>query len=408
MTNLVQEQSAAVAGVTTGVIDKVEVTTFTVDTKNFARNYKSNVVGGSMVYTPGALYKRPVLMVRIHTSDGLIGEYANFAATGTVDQAIVAAKVAVGNRWHERELIWRTARRAGRPSNSYGLSFVDNALWDLAGKAYNASLSQLLGGFRETIPAYASCHNGDRLDNLPNKEAVVDFFLSLQERGWRGFKMHSWHEGNKWEEAENVRYMREKLGERTELMLDPACVFDSISDAIFVGKACEDVGFRWLEDPLRPLGVGIHQHKALREALNIPILQTEHVTGPEAKADFLLAGGTDILRADAHYDLGVTGCLKTIRFAESLGVSVEMHGPSPVHRHLVSAMQSTTMYECANVSPAMDDPSPKIYTCGYSDSVNAIAKDGTLTVPNRPGIGVEYDMDLVKRNHQATEVVTAV
>ncbi|WP_411035583.1 enolase C-terminal domain-like protein [Shinella sp. BYT-45] len=407
MTSHVKESDVAKASLTTGTIDKIEITTFTVDIKNFARNYKSNVVGGSMVYTPGAVYTRPVLLVRIFTSDGLVGEYGNFATTGTVDQAVVAAKVAVGNRWHERELIWRTARRAGRPSNSYGLSFVDNALWDLAGKAYNASLSQLLGGFREAIPAYASCHNGDRLDNLPDKEAVADFFIGLKEKGWKGFKMHSWHEGNKWEEAENVAYMREKLGERTELMLDPACVFDSISDAIFVGKACEEAGFRWFEDPLRPLGVGIHQHKALREALDIPILQTEHVTGPEAKADFLLAGGTDILRADAHYDLGVTGCLKTIRFAESLGVSVEMHGPSPVHRHLVAAMQSTTMYECANVSPAMDDPSPEIYTCGYSDNVNSIGKDGTLTVPNRPGIGVEYDADLIRRNHQATETITA-
>jgi L-alanine-DL-glutamate epimerase-like enolase superfamily enzyme len=407
MTTHVKESDVAQAIPTTGLIEKIEVTTFAYEIKNFARNFTSDVVGGSTVYTPGAVYKKPVLMVKIFSSDGVVGEYANFATAGSVEQAIVAAKVAVGNRWHERELIWRTARRASRPANAYGLSFVDIALWDLAGKAYNASLSQMLGGFRDTIPAYASCHNGDRLDNLPNKEAVVDFFLGLKEKGWKGFKMHSWHEGNKWEEAENVAYMREKLGARTELMLDPACVFDSLTDAIFVGKACQDAGFRWFEDPLRPLGVGIHQHKALREALDIPILQTEHVTGPEAKADFLLAGGTDLLRADAHYDLGITGCLKTIRFAESLGVSVEMHGPSPVHRHLVSAMQSTTMYECANVSPAMDDPSPEIYVCGYSDNVSAISKDGTLNVPTRAGVGVEYDTDLIKRNHLTTEVVTA-
>jgi len=403
----VQKRDIAEASLTTGKIEKVEITTFTVDVKNFSRNYASNVIAGSITYTPGAVDARPVLMVRIFTSDGVVGEYANFATTGARDQAIVAAKIAVGNRWHERELIWRTARRASRPVNSYGLSFVDNALWDLAGKAYNASLSHLLGGFRETIPAYVSCHNADRLDNLPSKEAVVDFFLGLKEKGWKGFKMHSWHEGDKWEEADNVRYMRKKLGERVELMLDPACVFNSISDAIFVGRACEEVGFRWFEDPLRPLGVGIYQHKVLCEALDIPLLQTEHVPGPEAKADFLLGGGTDLLRADAHYDLGVTGCLKTIRFAESLGVGVEMHGPSPIHRHLVASMQSTTLYECANVSPAMDDPSPQIYTCGYSDSVNAISKDGTLAVPNRPGIGVEYDEALIRRNHQATETITA-
>ena len=82
MTSHVKESDVAKASLTTGTIDKVEITTFTVDIENFARNYKSNVIGGSMVYTPGAVYTRPVLLVRIFTSDGLVGEYANFATTG--------------------------------------------------------------------------------------------------------------------------------------------------------------------------------------------------------------------------------------------------------------------------------------------------------------------------------------
>jgi L-alanine-DL-glutamate epimerase-like enolase superfamily enzyme len=381
-----------------GTIDKVEVTVFQVDVPNFARNYADNWISGSLVYTPGVTSKRRTILVRVTTEDGLVGEYANHGTTGTAEQAVDAAKSAVGRKWHERELIFRTARRASRPAHSYGLCFLDNALWDLAGKAYGASLTEMLGGFRTTIPAYVSCHNGDRsTDNLPTKEAVSDFFLSLKERGFSGFKMHSWHGGDKWEEADNVAHMRKSLGERSELMLDPACVFDSLSDAIFVGKACEDAGFKWYEDPLRPLGIGIHAHKQLREALDIPILQTEHVAGPEAKADFLLNGGTDLLRVDAHYDLGITGCLKTIRFAESLGVNVEVHGPSPIHRHLVAAMQNTARYEVANVSPAMLDPSPEIYACGYRDHVDAIGKDSTLPVPQKPGIGVEYNHDLIKR-----------
>lgn len=387
-------------------IERVEITSFTVEVRDFARNYSDNAIGGSMVYTPGALYKRPVLLVRVHSADGHVGEYANYATTGSFDQAVVAARVAVGNKWHERELIWRTARRASRPGNAYGLSFIDTALWDLAGKAYGASLTQMLGGHRDRVRAYASCHNGDRLGNLSSREAVGEFFLGLREKGFSGFKMHSWHEGDKWEEAENVAHMRATLGERSELMLDPACVFDSIHDAIFVGRACQEAGFRWFEDPLRPLGVGIAQHRALREALDIAVLQTEHVTGPEAKADFFLNGGTDLLRADIHYDLGVTGALKTIRFAESVGTTVEMHGPSPVHRHLIAAMQQTTMYEVANVSPAMSDPSPAIYTCGYCDDVGSIGGDSTMYVPQGPGIGVEYDAELIRRNTVASQTVS--
>ncbi|NIL77292.1 L-rhamnonate dehydratase [Rhodococcus sp. B10] len=373
-------------------IDRVEVSVFDIPVENFAHNYDDDTYGGSFTYAPGATSNRSVLMVQVFTDDGHEGSYAYWNVSAAVPQAVTAARVAVGHEMHERELIYRTVRRSARPAHSYGLSFLDVALWDLAGRAQNLSLTQMLGGHRTEVTAYASSHNGDRLGNLSNQDAVADFFVRLQDMGFRNFKMHSWHRGDKREEAANVRNMRERLGEQAELMLDPACVFDSLSDAIYVGKACQDAEFRWYEDPIRPTGLGAFAHKKLRDALDIPILQTEHVAGPEAKADFLLAGGTDLLRVDVHYDLGITGALKTIHFGESLGVTTEMHAPSPVHRHLIAAMQQTTLYEVANVSPAGLDPSPEIYSCGYSDHVDTISSDGTLAVPTGPGIGVEYDM----------------
>ncbi|MBB4684510.1 enolase C-terminal domain-like protein [Amycolatopsis jiangsuensis] len=389
------------------LIDRVEVVQFDVDTPGYTRTFDVDDRGGSWYYQPGVTGKRAVLMVRVHTTDGHVGEYANHAVTGAAQQAADVARIAVGRPWHAREQILRVGRRLSRPAHSYGLCFLDNALWDLAGKVYGVSLTELLGGGRDRVRAYASSVNGDREGSLTTKEEVAEFFGGLRDLGWTGFKMHSWHEGDKWEEAENVAYLREKLGERADLMLDPACVFDSVSDAIFVGKACQEAGFRWYEDPLRPLGVGAFAHRQLRDALDLPILQTEHVAGPEAKADFLLAGGTDLLRVDSHFDLGITGCLKTIKFAESLGVNVEVHGPSPIHRHLVASMQATSLYEVANVSPHLPDPSPEIYTCGYRDAYDSIGADGTLPVPSGPGIGVSYDDELISRRTTASVTVTA-
>lgn len=386
-------------------IKRVEIIRFYVEIKDFDRDYTSDVVAGTMAYRDGAVLKRPLLMVRITDADGVTGEYANWSPSGAWDSAVSSGKMALGRDWTERERIWRSARRANRPSNPYGLSFVDIALWDLAGKAWNASLSHMLGGWRKAVRAYASCNNGDRSGNLSSKEAVAEFFGELKKRGFTGFKMHSWNEGDTREEIANVLNMRKALGDDVELMLDPACVFDNLHDAIQVGKACTEARFRWIEDPLRPIGLGAYQHKKLREAIGIPVLQTEHVAGPEAKADFLLAGGTDLLRADVHYDLGITGSLKTIHFGECLGVSTEIHAPSPVHRHLVACQQAETMYEVANVSPRMDDPSPLIYTCGYSDNISAISTDGTLPVPQGPGVGVSYDWELIRRNLLQEEVL---
>ncbi|MFC7807087.1 enolase C-terminal domain-like protein [Streptomyces olivaceus] len=390
------------------LVEKVEIIQFNEDEPDYLRTFDSEDRAGSWYYSPGSVGQRGHLMVRVHTADGLTGEYAYHATAGAAAlQAVDVARVLVGRDWQHRERLFRTARRMARPMHNYGLSFVDNALWDLAGKAYGASLTELLGGWRDRVPAYASTVNGDRAGSLSSSEQVVEFFGQLQQAGWRGFKMHSWHEGDKWEEARNVTRMREVLGERAELMLDPACVFDSLSDAIFVGKACQEAAFRWYEDPLRPIGVGVHQHRQLRDALDIPVLQTEHVPGPEAKADFLLAGGTDLLRVDAHYDLGVTGSLTTIKFAQSLGVNVEVHGPSPVHRHLVASLQGTSMYEVANVSPHHSNPSPHIYTCGYTDDWTSISEDGTLPVPSGHGVGVSYDLDLIRKQAVNTWTVTA-
>ncbi|MBD3626190.1 MAG: mandelate racemase/muconate lactonizing enzyme family protein [Rhodobacteraceae bacterium] len=387
-------------------ITRVEIRRSSLDIPDFERDYNDDIAAGTMAYRKGSVLKRAILQVRVHDEAGNVGEYANWAPSGSWDSAVTSAKMALGRGASEREKIWRNGRRANRPSNPYGLAFLDIALWDLAGKATGQSLTQMLGGWRTEVPAYASCNNGDRTGNLSSKEDVAAFFGRLKTKGWRGFKMHSWNDGNAAEEIANVREMRRALGDEVELMLDPACVFNNLTDAIRVGRACTDEGFRWLEDPLRPMGLGAYQHKKLREAIGIPILQTEHVAGPEAKADFLLAGGTDLLRADCHYDLGITSILKTLHFGECLGVTTEFHAPSPVHRHMIAASQQDTMYEVANVSPAMDDPSPLIYTCGYSDNVDAISPRGTLPVPQGPGIGVEYDQDKIAGATVAEETLS--
>ena len=71
--------------------------------------------------------------------------------------------------------------------------------------------------------------------------------------------------------------------------------------------------------------------KKLRSFIKTPILQTEHIRGVEPKADFILAGGTDFLRMDPEYDMGITGGMKIAHLAESLGVDVEIHACGPAH-----------------------------------------------------------------------------
>jgi len=182
------------------------------------------------------------------------------------------------------------------------------------------------------------------------------------------------------------------------LMLDPACELRTFADALAVGRACDEANYFWLEDPYRDTGVSAFGHKKLRSFIKTPILQTEHVRGVEPKADFILAGGTDFLRMDPEYDMGITGGMKIAHLAESLGVDVEIHACGPAHRIMMSAIRNTNYYEVALVGPDCDNAIPPVYLCGYSDMLDCVDDNGFVDVPVGEGLGVVYDWSYINKN----------
>jgi L-alanine-DL-glutamate epimerase-like enolase superfamily enzyme len=184
-------------------------------------------------------------------------------------------------------------------------------------------------------------------------------------------------------------------------MIDPACELRTFADALYVGRACDEASYFWYEDPFRDSGTSAFAHKKLRGMIKTPILQTEHVRGVEPKADFLIQGGTDFLRSDPEYDMGITGAMKIAHLAEAFGVDVEIHACGPAHRHCMAATRNSNYYELALVGPDTPNAVPPVYKCGYSDQLDAIGKDGCVPVPTGPGLGVEYDWEFIGKNRVA-------
>jgi len=116
--------------------------------------------------------------------------------------------------------------------------------------------------------------------------------------GYQGFKIHDW--GGDWTDPEEtaavVREVGRRVGDEMDLMLDPACNPATFADALKIGKACDEADFLWYEDPYRDGGVSQHSHRKLREMLETPILQTEHVRGLEPHTDFVATESTDFVR----------------------------------------------------------------------------------------------------------------
>ena len=127
-------------------ITKIEAINFDYEIQDMGTDYN----GFNIVYEKGNVHKMETSILRVHTDIGVIGESVgrNIAAN--------VAHYALGKNPFEREKIYVDLKRGFRHIGTTALSGLDVALWDFAGKVYNAPIHQLLGGWRETIPAYAS------------------------------------------------------------------------------------------------------------------------------------------------------------------------------------------------------------------------------------------------------------
>lgn len=386
-------------------INEVEIVEFKFEIKNMG-SIDGNKAVYNIGYIEGAVSEITKYAIIIKTDEGHQGEYVMHwgGTASSMAQTVALAGNLIGRNPYHREQIYDDFKREMRQHDHMGQGAIDIALWDLAGKSYGASVAQLLGGYRDKIKAYASTYHGDHNGGLDCKEAYADFAEQCYDMGYRAYKVHGWKDGEANIEAANVLNVRKQMGDRMVLMLDPCCELRTFADALYVGRACDEANYFWYEDPFRDCGTSAFAHKMLREKLKTPLLQTEFVRGIEPKADFLVAGGTDFLRADPEYDMGITGVMKIAHLAESLGTDVELHATGPAHRACISAIRNTNYYEIALVGPNCMNAVPPVYTCGYNDQLDCIDADGCVPIPSGPGLGVSYDWDFIRKNQTANKM----
>jgi L-alanine-DL-glutamate epimerase-like enolase superfamily enzyme len=386
------------------VTGKKDLTITEIELHEFEREVRDfGILETSEVYEPGTVYRRKSHALRIHTQGGITGEYVS---TFTVIEPAIMGWIApllIGRNALERELIYHDLKRITRHVSRMGIAPVDIALWDIAGKNYNAPISELLGGFRTKLPVYASTAFGDCHGGLDSSEAFADFAEHCGERGYRGFKIHPWWKGPIAQQVGLIRAVGKRVGGKMDLMLDPCHAYDTFGDALKVGKACDEAGFFWLEDALPDGGLSHFAHRRLRQMIKTPLLQGEHVRGLEPRINFVLAEATDFVRGDVRLD-GITGTLKLAHAAESLGLDVEIHLGDPATRQCLAAIRNSNYYEWGLVHPKIDRHSDPLYRDGYMDGdFDGIDEEGCVPVPQGPGLGVSYDWDFIAKHTVACQ-----
>lgn len=353
--------------------------------------------GFNLVYEPGGSVPISGFVLRILSDVGAVGEYAGGSA---LDYASLArfAPYLLGKSALQRERIYTDVNRALRQNARMGLAPVDVALWDLAGKFYDAPIYKLLGGYKASVPCYASTYHGDdQPGGLSSPEAYADFAEQCLELGYPAFKIHGWGRAPIRQEIANVHAVGQRVGGKMDLMLDPACEYMTFGDALKVGWACDEERFFWYEDPYRDGGTSQFAHRKLRQLIRTPLLQTEHVRGLESHVDFVVGEATDFVRGDIGYD-GITGAMKIAHACEGLGVDIEFHGPGPAQRQCMAAVRNTNYYEMGLLHPKAPASHPADLYLDYRDDLTAIDADGHIPIPQGPGLGVAIDWAWVERN----------
>jgi L-alanine-DL-glutamate epimerase-like enolase superfamily enzyme len=277
------------------------------------------------------------------------------------------------------------------------ISAIDIALWDIAGKLLNAPIYQLLGGWKKKLPAYASTYHGDENGGLSSPQAYADFAVQCKEMGYPAFKIHPWGRGPIKRELENVLTVRKAVGPDMDLMIDPACEYNTFADALKVGRACDEANFFWFEDPYKDCGISQHAHRKLRQLMKTPILIGEHVRTLEQQVGLIETEATDFVRIDAYMDAGITGAMKIAHAAEGFGLDGEIHGGGPAHRHIMASIRNTNYYELGLVVPGVKHTKAPVYKDPHmQDELDIIDANGCVDVPEGPGLGAELDWQWVK------------
>ena len=384
------------------VITKVEAIHVKYSLENLGKDYNTF----NMVYEAGSNLEQTTSILRLHTNVGIVGEYVGVIGPALAEVRAVADYL-IGKSALSRESIYNDIKRASRQWGGLGLGVIDICLWDIAGKLYDEPLYRLLGGEKRPLKAYASTLHGDENGGLTTPEQFGEFAQQCLEMGYKSFKVHGWGiaRNNIEREIENVLNLGKKFSDKMDLLIDPACEVKNFGDALKLGRACDEAKFFWLEDPFQDGGVSQFAHRKLRQMIKTPILQTEHIRLLEQHVDFIVAEATDYVRCGAHEDGGITGAMKIAHASEGFGLDVELHGPGPVHRHVMSAIRNTNFFEVGLVHPLVKTIWPSIYQ-NYSDDLDCIDNEGNVYAPDGAGIGVDIDWDWIKHHKIGEEIIS--
>jgi L-alanine-DL-glutamate epimerase-like enolase superfamily enzyme len=269
------------------------------------------------------------------------------------------------------------------------ISAVDNALWDLRGRYYNAPVYRLLGGpTRASAEAYASC-----LGYSLEPEAAHTRAAALKKEGFRNQKWFlAYGPGDgpagMAKNVELVKVLREAVGNDVELMFDAFMGWD-LNYAIAWAKQVEQYRPRWMEESFAP--DKLESFAQLRRATSIPVASGEHIYARWEAQEYFRAGALNVIQSDPEWCGGVSELVKVCALASVYDVQVVPHGHS-IHSALHVVLSQSPM-----TCPLVEDLLLKMTSYHHFEKNPPRLVGARFPLPERPGFGIELDPAKVEK-----------
>jgi len=327
----------------------------------------------------------PVLLIDLETEEGIVGRsYLEPYLVKSLRYLVPALEdfgvLMKGRRVAPVEL-FDAARKSLHFVGYEGLSMIaasglDMAAWDALAKAAAQPLCVLLGGSIGAVKAYNS--NGLW---LREPQAMAAEAIELRdEGGFTGLKLRLGRE-RVGDDLATLDAVRAAVGDDVELMVD----FNqglSLAEALQRCHLIDDRGLAWIEEPI--LYDNLDGHAQLAAELKTPIQIGENFYGPREMHKALQRKACDLVMPDFMRIGGVTGWLRAAAIAGAAGVPVSTHLYPEVAAHVMRVTETAHWLEWQDwADPLLREPFR--------------LEEGRLIIPDRPGIGLEWDEGAVER-----------
>ncbi len=337
-------------------------------------------------------------LVRVWTDEGMYGlgemgtgHYIPEAARAVcnfLEKTLIGADPFEINVLFER--MYKLGANWGRRGIAMGvISGIENALWDLKGKALGVPVHSLLGGkFRNSIRTYASGGMEQPIDSLVKE---VNSYL---ERGFTAVKIRGGYDAKR--DVEKVKAIREALGYDFDLAIDCGQGYVpfawSAKEAVKVVKKLEEYELMFIEEPCRTDELSVYSEVKAASG-STPIAGGENGCSIYEYKALVDNKCVDIIQPDVTHAGGIGVVKRAAEYAELSGIKVAPHvfrsGASfAAHLHLLSAIPNALICEFQQVANPLRE-----------ELLNQPIKmvNGEIVIPDEPGLGIHIDDEIIEK-----------